>query len=329
GMSLNLEPDNVGVVVFGNDKLIKEGDVVKRTGAIVDVPVGLELLGRVVDALGNAIDGKMFQSVPLTFRPEENSTISSACTFLRPYTLAMPSPMDNTRPVSSRSALVSAPRIFSSRRDDISAVAVRTTGIVNSCYVDCRTQQHAHSPPPPPRPPVRPCARKKNRLKSAIHALSVVAVASFVGGGEVGRGGVAGAAGVAGGGAGGGGGVLVVLVVVVLVVLVVLVAVVALPTAKRQAHPDPAPVVRWAATTTVATVAAVAAAAVASANRDPGISDRVDIIIIIIIIIMEENDCWLSISRSLETRSPHGTRDTRYEILSTSSVSRHFTSDSG
>ncbi|KAM9841777.1 ATP synthase F(1) complex subunit alpha, mitochondrial [Aulostomus maculatus] len=58
GMSLNLEPDNVGVVVFGNDKLIKEGDVVKRTGAIVDVPVGEQLLGRVVDALGNAIDGK-------------------------------------------------------------------------------------------------------------------------------------------------------------------------------------------------------------------------------------------------------------------------------
>lgn len=58
GMALNLEPDNVGVVVFGNDKLIKEGDVVKRTGAIVDVPVGEELLGRVVDALGNAIDGK-------------------------------------------------------------------------------------------------------------------------------------------------------------------------------------------------------------------------------------------------------------------------------
>ncbi len=58
-MSLNLEPDNVGVVVFGNDKLIKEGDIVKRTGAIVDVPVGLELLGRVVDALGNAIDGKV------------------------------------------------------------------------------------------------------------------------------------------------------------------------------------------------------------------------------------------------------------------------------
>lgn len=54
-----MEADNVGVVVFGNDKLIKEGDVVKRTGAIVDVPVGEELLGRVVDALGNVIDGKV------------------------------------------------------------------------------------------------------------------------------------------------------------------------------------------------------------------------------------------------------------------------------
>merc|ERR1739844_644304 len=58
GMALNLEPDNVGVVVFGNDKLIKEGDVIKRTGAIVDVPVGEELLGRVVDALGNPIDAQ-------------------------------------------------------------------------------------------------------------------------------------------------------------------------------------------------------------------------------------------------------------------------------
>ncbi|VDK31940.1 unnamed protein product [Taenia asiatica] len=57
GMALNLEPDNVGVVVFGNDKLIKEGDIVKRAGAIVDVPVGEELLGRVVDALGSPIDG--------------------------------------------------------------------------------------------------------------------------------------------------------------------------------------------------------------------------------------------------------------------------------
>lgn len=58
GMALNLEADNVGIVVFGNDKHIKEGDIVKRTGAIVDVPVGPELLGRVVDALGNPIDGK-------------------------------------------------------------------------------------------------------------------------------------------------------------------------------------------------------------------------------------------------------------------------------
>jgi len=58
GMALNLEPDNVGVVVFGNDKLIREGDIVKRTGAIVDVPVGDQILGRVVDALGNPIDGK-------------------------------------------------------------------------------------------------------------------------------------------------------------------------------------------------------------------------------------------------------------------------------
>ena len=58
GMALNLENDNVGVVIFGNDRAIKEGDIVKRTGAIVDVPVGKDLLGRVVDALGNPIDGK-------------------------------------------------------------------------------------------------------------------------------------------------------------------------------------------------------------------------------------------------------------------------------
>ncbi|KAI9490780.1 ATP synthase subunit alpha [Zychaea mexicana] len=58
GMALNLEADNVGIVVFGNDRLIKEGDTVKRTGAIVDVPVGPGVLGRVVDALGNPIDGK-------------------------------------------------------------------------------------------------------------------------------------------------------------------------------------------------------------------------------------------------------------------------------
>ena len=58
GMALNLERDNVGVVIFGSDKTIKEGDVVKRTGSIVDVPIGQGLLGRVVDALGNPIDGK-------------------------------------------------------------------------------------------------------------------------------------------------------------------------------------------------------------------------------------------------------------------------------
>src|SRR5437899_7303600 len=58
GMALNLEMDNVGVVIFGDDSGIREGDTVKRTGAIVDVPVGRGLLGRVVDALGNPIDGK-------------------------------------------------------------------------------------------------------------------------------------------------------------------------------------------------------------------------------------------------------------------------------
>jgi F-type H+-transporting ATPase subunit alpha len=58
GMALNLEQDNVGVVIFGSDREIKEGQTVKRTGAIVDVPVGKGLLGRVVDALGNPIDGK-------------------------------------------------------------------------------------------------------------------------------------------------------------------------------------------------------------------------------------------------------------------------------
>jgi len=58
GMALNLESDNVGVVIFGSDAAIAEGDTVKRTGEIVDVPVGKGLLGRVVDALGNPIDGK-------------------------------------------------------------------------------------------------------------------------------------------------------------------------------------------------------------------------------------------------------------------------------
>ena len=58
GMALNLEQDNVGIVIFGDDRTIREGDIVKRTGSIVDAPVGMGLLGRVVDALGNPIDGK-------------------------------------------------------------------------------------------------------------------------------------------------------------------------------------------------------------------------------------------------------------------------------
>src|SRR5437762_6657796 len=58
GMALSLERDNVGVVIFGGDRTIREGDSVKRTGTIVDVPVGKGLLGRVVDGLGNPIDGK-------------------------------------------------------------------------------------------------------------------------------------------------------------------------------------------------------------------------------------------------------------------------------
>lgn len=58
GMALNLETDNVGIVIFGDDRNIKEGDTVKRTSSIVDVPVGMGILGRVVDGLGNPIDGK-------------------------------------------------------------------------------------------------------------------------------------------------------------------------------------------------------------------------------------------------------------------------------
>src|SRR5215204_6520000 len=58
GMALNLETDNVGIVIFGEDRSIKEGDTVKRTGAIVDFPCGKTLLGRVVDPLGIALDGK-------------------------------------------------------------------------------------------------------------------------------------------------------------------------------------------------------------------------------------------------------------------------------
>ncbi|HWT30883.1 MAG TPA: HAS-barrel domain-containing protein, partial [Propylenella sp.] len=58
GMALNLEADNVGVVIFGSDATIREGSTARRTGTIVDVPIGKGLLGRVVDALGNPIDGK-------------------------------------------------------------------------------------------------------------------------------------------------------------------------------------------------------------------------------------------------------------------------------
>ena len=58
GISLNLEADNVGIVVLGNDREIQQGDIVMRTGLIVDIPVGEEMLGRVFDALGNPIDGK-------------------------------------------------------------------------------------------------------------------------------------------------------------------------------------------------------------------------------------------------------------------------------
>lgn len=57
GMALNLETDNVGIVILGNDRDIQEGDIVKRTGSIVDVPIGMDLLGRVIDPLGNPIDG--------------------------------------------------------------------------------------------------------------------------------------------------------------------------------------------------------------------------------------------------------------------------------
>src|SRR6266511_1256607 len=58
GMALNLESDNIGIVIFGNDRKIKEGQTVKRTRAIVDVPIGKGLLGRVIDALSNPLDGK-------------------------------------------------------------------------------------------------------------------------------------------------------------------------------------------------------------------------------------------------------------------------------
>ncbi|MCO5550124.1 hypothetical protein L7F22_055806 [Adiantum nelumboides] len=69
GMALNLENENVGIVIFGSDTAIKEGDMVKRTGSIVDVPVGKAMLGCVVDALGVLIDGKAtaLDPAPLQF----------------------------------------------------------------------------------------------------------------------------------------------------------------------------------------------------------------------------------------------------------------------
>ena len=73
GMALNLEADNVGVVIFGDDRGIKEGDVVRRTASIVDAPVGRGLLGRVVDALGNPIDGKG----PLAYAPRSRPAVKA------------------------------------------------------------------------------------------------------------------------------------------------------------------------------------------------------------------------------------------------------------
>ena len=80
GMALNLENDNVGVVVFGNDRLIKEGDTVKRTGAIIDIPVGEGMLGRVVDGLGDPIDGKgvtslITTSITLHYMPDQRTRV--------------------------------------------------------------------------------------------------------------------------------------------------------------------------------------------------------------------------------------------------------------
>ena len=70
GMALNLETDNVGVVIFGEDKEIKEGDTVKRTGAIVEVPVGKGLLGRALDPLGNPLDGNALDKLRETGRAQ-------------------------------------------------------------------------------------------------------------------------------------------------------------------------------------------------------------------------------------------------------------------
>ncbi|SEA88950.1 F0F1 ATP synthase subunit alpha [Rubrimonas cliftonensis] len=73
GMALNLEADNVGIVIFGDDRAIKEGDTVKRTNSIVDIPVGKQLLGRVVDALGDPIDGKG----PVVFESRQRADVKA------------------------------------------------------------------------------------------------------------------------------------------------------------------------------------------------------------------------------------------------------------
>ena len=88
GMALNLESDNVGVVIFGNDSTIKEGDTVKRTKAIVDVPVGKGLLGRVVDPLGNPIDGLG----DLTNVAERRRVGMTAANFMNRLYVAEPTP---------------------------------------------------------------------------------------------------------------------------------------------------------------------------------------------------------------------------------------------
>ena len=93
GMALNLESDNVGVVIFGDDRNIKEGDTVKRTGEIVDVPVGKELLGRVVDGLGEPIDGKGPSRPNRLARPNQWRSSPRTCL---PANLSIP----RSRPVS-------------------------------------------------------------------------------------------------------------------------------------------------------------------------------------------------------------------------------------
>ena len=75
GMALNLETDNVGLVLFGESRLVKEGDLAKRTGRVVEVPVGKAMLGRVVNPLGQAIDGKGPIDAKMTDKVEKNVTL--------------------------------------------------------------------------------------------------------------------------------------------------------------------------------------------------------------------------------------------------------------